>query len=44
MGWGQYGKDMSGKVLIKDDSCILKEVDEDKSTSGIVFRLNSEVL
>ena len=35
---------MSGRSVIKDSSCILKEVDGDKFTGGIVFRLNIEVL
>ena len=35
---------MSGISVIKDNSCILEEVDRDKFTSGIVFGLGSEVL
>ena len=35
---------MSGSRLIKDNSCILKDVDGDKFTSGVVFGLASEVL
>ena len=35
---------MSGSSVIKNHSCILKEVDGDKFASRIVFGLNSEVL
>ena len=35
---------MSGSSVTRDDSCIIREVDEDKFTSGILFGLNSEVL
>ena len=35
---------MSGSSVIKDNSCILKEVDGDKFSGRIVFGLDSEVL
>ena len=35
---------MSGRSVIKDDSFILKEIDGDKFTSGIIFKLDSKVL
>ena len=45
MGDGRLlGKDMSGSIAIKDDSCILNKADGDKFTSGILFILDSDVL
>ena len=35
---------MSGSSVIKDNSCILKDFDGNKFTSGVVFVLDSEVL
>ena len=35
---------MSGSSVIKDDRCILEEVDGDKFSSEIFFRLDSEAL
>ena len=40
--WG--GEDTSRSSVIKNKSCIIKKVNEDELTSGILFRFDSEVL